>query len=223
MFEVFELLLLGYPKMNLRELLSYQNPKMEEYDRIIAETKCRHWTCDTPLGNKRTIRFKKDSGKLLCETLGGKILVDLGCGTNIEDWEGVAGLAKDCGVGTYLGVDKFHSTEENYFCDIALPELKAKYAPMQLTLVCGDMLRFLAMLPSGSANFTINNIDEVIIPSDKYLFTVAKELERATAEEGIIFGASAVPLSYLSMTLFSEIGSSYQSSDSGMFVKKVSG
>ncbi len=207
--------------MNLRELLSYQNPRIEDYDRIIAETKCRHWTCSNHLGNKIPKILKRDHSKLLCEKMNGKLLVDLGCGTDIEDWYGMAELTKDCGAGTYLGVDKFQSTEENCFQDLALPEAKAAYAPMQLTLVCGDMLRFLAMLPNESANFTINNIDEIIIPSDRYLFAVAKELERTTAKDGIVFGTCAMPLSYLSPELFRGAGF-YSTSDSGLFIKNVS-
>lgn len=209
--------------MNLRELLSYQNPRMEEYDRIIAETECRNWTCNNPWGKKWAKFFKRDYGKLFCEKLKGELLVDLGCGTDIEDWEGRAGLAKDCGAKAYVGVDKFHSKEINCFQNVALPETKVEYVPTRLTLVCGDMLRFLAMLPNESANFTMNNIDEVIISSHKYLSAVAKELERTTIKGGIIFGVSAVPFSYLSQDLFCEPKSSYHCSNLGVFVKKVVG
>lgn len=209
--------------MNLRELLSYQNPRMEEYDRIIAGTRCRDWTCTVPCADLRTRRLKRNHNQLLQEKLSGRLLVDLGCGTNMASWEKTAELAMGCKARAYLGVDRFFSPEEELYKSLAPADATAEYASTELILVCGDMLKFLAMLPDNSANFTINNIDAAIISSKHYLSAVTDELERATVPGGIVFGACSVPLSYLSQDLFCKVEPSYHDPNSGLFVKKAAG
>lgn len=206
----------------LTELLTYQNSQRENYESLIAGIEPRKITCSLPAGHSWARRLKRDHHRLLQHKLKDGILVDLGCGSNDRDWEGMAGLAKYFGVKAYIGVDVFFPYETGSFTNVASPKRKAEYSPLQLVLVCEDMLRFLHQLPDQSVNIAISCIDTNIIRPVVYHQAVAKEIERVTA--GIVLGRLADPIDYLSRDIFTEERSKWEKDfyerGSGVFVKK---
>lgn len=70
-----------------------------------------------------------------------------------------------------------------------------------------DMLHFLATLPDGYGNFTMNGIDSNVISNSEYLRYTLHHLDRCTPPGGVVFGANSPFLSGLLKYGFQEVTS----------------
>lgn len=146
--------------------------------------------------------------KTVKETLKNSVLVDLGCGEFLME-----SLASQFGAKGYIGVDKYFARGQlpidptkNQIEELiaARPNFKASVAEARLHgtdvgFTRADMLDFVSRLPENSVNFTLNGIDIQILGNelsrsenimDNYRQTLAKEILRATRQNGIIFGSN---------------------------------
>ncbi|HLD72504.1 MAG TPA: class I SAM-dependent methyltransferase [Candidatus Nanoarchaeia archaeon] len=211
--------------MDLKELLSYHNPRMEEYQKIIAGTVSKLITCEGT--NSLTLfmdNYKFFYGEeTFSRGLTGRILIDLGCG-----WMHMAKYARDYGAKAYLGVDKFHpfpeppaakfqtcyQVEDNFVWETGM------LGETEGFIVKGDMLELVARLPDQSASFVVNSVDATVIPSVRYHHALAEELERTTADGGIVFGMCSDVLKIMKQRRVLHRLEPERNDYSGLFVKE---
>lgn len=125
--------------------------------------------------------------------LVGRPLTDLGCGTSIT----MAKFAYGCGVTEYVGVDKYNrynTREEPELAARIREENRERGSDFNIRYVAGDMLVYLASLPSDSTNLTLNGIDLNTVSeypavyADEYKDELVRQIERVVPEGGVVFG-----------------------------------
>lgn len=175
-------------KISLRHLLTYQNPKIPEYQKLIA------FVMKNGAGRSLPQEFSRAWGDILKhmgslgyisdseiskydppeyekvrtyfkEKLLDQILVDVGGGGTNHI---MRNLAKKFGVRTYINVDLAHggkldpyiaNCKESTTNYFSLLPQEERTKPMDEYLVTADMLDFVARLPNNSCNFTLNGIE----------------------------------------------------------------
>lgn len=201
-------------KVSLRHILTYDNPKLAEYQRLIqhikekgagvslSESFAPQW--------KRVLYFQVDRDRdpeynpprtekaraYFREKLTGETLIDVGGGRGRQT-ENLRALAKKSGVQTYINVD-LGKVLDPY---TALPAEPIDYwqlppeeraRPMDEYLVEADMLDFVARIPNNSSHFAVNGIDSHVLSyekeGDEYANALFEEMVRATKVGGILFG-----------------------------------
>lgn len=182
-------------KISLRHLLTYDNPKMSEYQELIDFVMREGAGPDLPqeyssawgdiLTRWGSVTFVQGSKipeynppeyervrAYFKEKLPGQILVDVGGGALNQI---MRSLAKKFGVKTYVNVDLTYDGRLDPYtakCDKSpanyfwrLPP-EERTKPMDEYLVTADMLDFVARLPNNSCNFALNGIElDVLSPS----------------------------------------------------------
>lgn len=149
----------------------------------------------------------KDVFDWMAERLEGQTLVDLGGGAYGTGWK----LAKMFKVGTYVSVD-LCAFDGSRAPNPSLPiiekgrESQPEESPRRIH-VKDDILNFLLHLRDGSANFMLNGIDTVVLPTafcikdrsvgPRYHGRIADELHRALQPGGLILGLASDPLDVL--------------------------
>lgn len=197
---------------NLIESLRYDNPRREEYDRLISLEEAGS-TTDSPfgftagweriiMGNGSFKHAQKETQEYFRKKLANKILIDLGCGSDMDfSWYDVmADIAKSMGVATYIGIDKHieRSDEDNLYRNLVRGNETKRFSPMRVILLKGDMLDLVSKLENDTANFTINGINsEVLTNPDEYSIALAREIKRTLEPNGIVFGCNSDVERYL--------------------------
>ncbi len=106
----------------------------------------------------------------------GKVVVDLGCGTNDRVMKIFEYSARGY-IGVDLGVGELRSS-------VARQEVEAGYP---VSLISDDMLHFVSSLPDDSANFFMVGIDHIILQNGRYRKRLGQEIYRATEKGGVFF------------------------------------
>jgi len=175
-------------KISLQHLLTYQNPKIPEYQRLIdfvmkngarrslPQQFSRAWGdilthagsaidiqgSEIPKYNPPEYEKVRDYFK---KKLFDQILVDVGGGGSNQV---MRNLAKKFGVKTYINVDIAHGGKlaphiakhkEPQVNDFWQLPPEERTKPMDEYLVTADMLDFVARLPNNSCNFALNGIE----------------------------------------------------------------
>ena len=138
--------------------------------------------------------------KLFKKTIAGNILCELG---------GAGGrmgfLAANMDASLYVEVDKYpnHKKDDPTPIDPTIGGVKKRDFVIKMpgaedhVLIEGthqeihvraDMLDFISRLKDNSVNIVINGIDGLVITVSEYHEALAKEIMRATKEDGVIFG-----------------------------------
>lgn len=190
------------PEINLREMLSYENPNMDKYKELISDvekkTKLKNWDWDTfQSGIGETIfdrgvlnpGEKEDQAELqnlVLEKLANNTLIELGGRAYFPKWYRVK---------THISVNRYAKCTPNNndkvlsdpFSDVS-HDFQQKNN-MRFVEVPADMLDFVARLPDNSAdNFFMAGIDGTIIPNEEYMESIMEEMARAVKPGGLIFG-----------------------------------
>jgi len=216
-----------------QSLLTFENPRMKEYDELLARLAKERKTGSIdqePYSDQwKLLIFGEELGRdvpalrYLREKLKGKWLLDLGSGSG-----GMKDVARILGVSRYIGVDKYPGRKESGsgYKDIVLKE-SANGSTIEVAVASGDMLQFIARLPSESVNITINGIDVSIINDESYYKALATEIARVTPSGGIVFGVNAEVFRYLDQSVFEPLIGSIFINDSdhtetgaNIFIKK---
>jgi len=159
----------------LKPYIGEENPNLPEYTWLDSDL--------TFLTSEYSRRIPKNCSHEMIQTqlkraLKGSLLIDPGCGPG--NYTSTFNVAVEQGVKTYIGVD------------LALDEESIdKVEDTEEILVRSDMLRFIAQINSGVANFVFNGIDFL---RGNYLDYVVNEIERATKEGGLVFGVGSEPI-----------------------------
>lgn len=202
-------------KISLRHILTYENPKIDEYRPlidtvvhsapVITQPRTMLWgevffgETYFPEYDRRTFDPGASAEKIrtfLREKLKNGMLVDLGGGS--ENAFVMRVIARNCDVRTYISVDLGNDGELDPYAGKRprpIPEGYISPADRAKTideyLVTSDMLDFVARMPDNSSNFVANGIDFLWGTSQKYSEALFREVIRATRSEGILFGASS--------------------------------
>lgn len=132
----------------------------------------------------------------LKERVRGKILVDLGSGTN----NSMERLAEALEASVYVKIDKFFLNPKL----INPTEIVRTKQGMQITGAISDMLDFLSKLPDNSVCLTINGIDGLVIRNNEYHEALVREIVRVLVAGGAVFGTNSDCLSNIYNTLISK-------------------
>jgi len=200
-------------KVSLRDFLTYENPNLPRYQRLIEEELKSGGTTfpqqfsegwvDIYFNSSPNARGEekynpqgeqqKELRRLFGEKLQGEILIDVGGGQA----EFMQELAKKSGVKRYINVDYWNRESDQPLDPYVgrpaqsdyprLPE-NERVRPMEAILVGADMLDFVARLPNNSCNFVINGIDQYTASNNDYRKALMEELIRTTKVGGIVFG-----------------------------------
>ena len=207
--------------INLQELLSYDNPRRQEYEELVRLEEyalktfrmnrmpitnfSRVW--DEIIGSQTPkkdsfSKERKNVQRFIKVGLTGEILIDLGSGPiNCLDTDNLTSIAKMLGASAYIGVEKFPSDLSlalDLYKNIADPRLIESRAPMDHLEVKADMLEFISRVKSNSANITINGIDaSVLWDTRSYSEALAREIARVVRVGGIAFGHNSDVSTYL--------------------------
>jgi|GEM_PF-4780319 len=165
------------PVLKTSELLTYRNPNAPHYERLIRKARLGSGTLNTPyiprfasITEKHPVLHEFLRGKLT-----GKILVDLGCGSEISRQTTIK-------LATALGVKHLVLTD---FANV-LSESEFEINGMRVSLLTKDMLSLVVLLPSNSVSFLLSGIDRDIASNAEHNLVLAREMYRATEHRGIV-------------------------------------
>lgn len=207
--------------ISLPALLSYKNPRAEEYARIIERVRkqvaASEWGSppDEYAGDwQRVVEPKPDGNdskykKFLEKKLKGSLLIDLG-GGRAADRTGkthIGHVAEKLGVKTYINVERFLSdnVSVDLFTDVSEKVGVEQPKNTKIITVKGDMLDFISRLPDNSANFSMNGIDHFVIEDEEYHNALTTELTRTTKPGGVVFGINCDAVFSLSKDKFERL------------------
>lgn len=140
----------------------------------------------------------------LVEKLKGKPLLDLGCGR--EHLASSFRFAVSVGASVYVGVDLDLPNEMTVKRRVEKERsLEIEGRGLKITLVEAEMLCFLKCVPAKSrVNIMMNGVNstDMHLPEgfdrNTFAIRIAEQMERIVEPDGIVFGMSLVPASFLS-------------------------
>jgi len=160
----------------LKELLRHENPRAQQYNVLIEEAKRNNFICNAPFVSGFTTIMEKRTGfhEFLKKKLEGKILVDLGCGTE-ESREKMISLARRYGVRHLISTDFIYVMKEE----------EKDLGDIRVSILNKDMLDLVMRLPHESVSFFLSGIDTDISDNETYNRALAEEMRRALHPNGI--------------------------------------
>jgi hypothetical protein len=202
----------------LASLLSYENPRLTDYQRIagesisallakgrrdVGEAFSQHWykRSDADFSHRMTFEQMREGVKDRAHQLLGAhlkdelLLIDLGGRHHT-----MAALANCLQVRNLITVDiNVHEgfserrSSDSYFTKSFSEFTLSPPTTTRLMSSPADMLYFIAQLPSRSCSISINGIDKYIVTAD-YAQALATEIERVVRVGGVVFGECSLPL-----------------------------
>ena len=103
----------------------------------------------------------------------------------------MAAIARYFHAATYIGIDFcLRRTQEcDLFRNLATPDEKRAFSPMEIILIKGDIIDFVSRLPDDAANYAANGLNVFFLHKiEEYSCALAGELRRTTLLGGIVFG-----------------------------------
>jgi hypothetical protein len=198
--------------ISLKNLLKNQNKNRELYDYLSKESEARQirimeqferefhtpyerfWLLQEHILDKifeNPVDASEEYPMLaaLAVVIPGTILVDVGGTGHLHSF------AKKLGASSYIAVNRwaigYKDPADPYTAVWERQERNTQRYFMHSLGVRADALDFVSRIADGSVSFVINGIDEAVIENPRYHECLAKEMSRATAKSGIIFGNKA--------------------------------
>ncbi len=196
----------------LRNLLSYKNPNLPQYQKLIRQAeedqRTSGWAQSSAFLTSydgiwtTNIIFPDDHNKSSAEKvlqflkskLEGSILIDLAAGGNMIY------LSERLQVKTYIEVNLYRNKFPNPYIDLSYQESVKKlrsHFSVKGVNVGADALDFASRIKSNSVNFIVNGFDSEIVTFNEYHEALANEMIRATVNGGLIFGLNSTSLVFV--------------------------